>query len=39
LIAIIGEEGLAHWRIIDGNYRKYEYLDFIHELFERLYSS
>ena len=23
LIAIIGEEGLANWRIIDGTYRKY----------------
>lgn len=26
LIAIIGEEGLANWRIIEGTYRKYEYL-------------
>jgi hypothetical protein len=23
LIAIIGDEGLAHWRIIEGSYRKY----------------
>lgn len=37
LIAIIGEEGLANWRIIEGTYRKYEYLDFIKELFVKLY--
>jgi hypothetical protein len=23
LIAIIAEDGLAHWRIIEGTYRKY----------------
>lgn len=36
LIAIIGDDGLAHWRFIEGNYRKYEYLDFIRELFQKL---
>ena len=36
LIAIIAEDGLTHWRIIEGTYRKYEYLDFIKQLFARL---
>ena len=36
LIAIIGEDGLANWRIIEGTYRKHEYIDFITELFEKL---
>lgn len=36
LIAIIGDDGLAHWRFIEGNYRKFEYLDFIRELFQKI---
>jgi hypothetical protein len=36
VIAIIAEDGLTHWRIIEGTYRKYEYLDFIRQLFIRL---
>ena len=36
LIAIIGDDGLAHWRFIEGNYRKFEYLDFIRELFVKM---
>lgn len=36
MIAIIGDDGLVHWRIIEGTYRKYEYLDFIKSLFTRL---
>jgi hypothetical protein len=36
LIAIISDDGLTHWRIIEGTYRKYEYLDFIKQLFSKL---
>lgn len=27
---------MTHWRIIEGTYRKYEFLDFIRQLFSRL---
>ena len=36
LIALIAQDGLTHWRIIEGTYRKYEYLDFIKQFFARL---
>lgn len=36
LIAIIAEDGLTHWRIIEGTYRKYEFLDFVRQLFTRI---
>lgn len=39
LIAIIDENGLAHWRIIEGTYRRHEYLDFIQEMFIKVNES
>ncbi len=36
LIGIIGMDGLARWSVIEGTYRKYEYLEFIKKFFQKI---